>query len=547
MEKQQADRIITEYLYKIHGFAIKKCYSTDEAEELSAEIIKEVYLSLLKAQEVRNLEGYIWRICKHTYSKHVTSKKKHESISIDDMEIPFLQDFSAGDVNEEVLKLRREIAFLTAKRREIVFLFYYENKSISYISHYLGIPVGTVKWHLNKSRTEIKEGLFMERKIGKLGLAPVKAVNLGHDGNPDPNTNTATEFYLGEILNLNIVYSVYFSPKTKEEIAQELGITPVFIEDKIKFLEDNGFLVRTANNHYTTYVNFSPRTYSRELTERKAQLQLKIAEKLAEEYVPLVREAIADIKDIYIPSGNRELLEAAAIFYGIRNHCNIPLKKDLSNYVIKTTLGGEFIAHVSLEQHQADPDYQPTLDLSIYGTCGDMNRSSEKYPFVHSWSIDSKFDSREGYWQNNQTRDYEYLYEFMQGALTDTTANAEKLKRLRERKYITEDNQVNIMVMKNQEARNVFHNDFFCKIPELSESFKKQYANIALEYAMQEAKNYPPQMQDLIIHDSVNQFIGSTVAVMVMDILYGTGTFKPLTEDERVTANLIMFSDVLPQ
>ena len=546
MEKQQADRIITEYLYKIHGFAIKKCYSTNEAEELSAEIIKEVYLSLLKTQEICNLEGYIWRICEHTYYKYVASKKKYESISIDNMEIPFLQDFSSEDVTEEVMKLRREIAFLTAKRREIVFLFYYENKSISYISHYLGIPEGTVKWHLNKSRTEIKEGLFMERKIGKLGLAPVKAVSLGHNGNPDPNTNTATEFYLGDILNLNIVYSVYFSPKSKEEIAQELGITLVFIEDRIKFLEDNGFLVRTDKNHYTTYVKFSPRTYSRELMERKAQLQLKIAEKLAEEYVPLVRESIADIKDIYIPSGNRELLEAAAIFFGIHNRCNLPLQKNLSNYVIKTTLGGDFIAIVSLEQQQTDPDYQPALDLSIYSTCGDMNRSSEKYPVVHSWSVDSKFDSREGYWQNNQTRDYEYLYEFMQGTLTDTTANVEKLKRLRERKYITEHNQINIMIMKNQES-NVFKNDFFQKIPELSEEFKKQYANIALEYAMQEAKNYPPQMQDLIIHDSVNQFIGSTVAVMVMDILYGTGTFKSLTEDERVTANLIMFSDVLPQ
>lgn len=31
-----------------------------------------------------------------------------------------------------------------------------------------------------------------------------------------------------------------------------------------------------------------------------------------------------------------------------------------------------------------------------------------------------------------------------------------------------------------------------------------------------------------------------------MDKLYEDGTFKPLTEEERVTANLIMFSDCLP-
>ena len=32
-----------------------------------------------------------------------------------------------------------------------------------------------------------------------------------------------------------------------------------------------------------------------------------------------------------------------------------------------------------------------------------------------------------------------------------------------------------------------------------------------------------------------------------MDILYSDGTFAPLTDKERVTSNLLMFTDVLPQ
>ena len=34
---------------------------------------------------------------------------------------------------------------------------------------------------------------------------------------------------------------------------------------------------------------------------------------------------------------------------------------------------------------------------------------------------------------------------------------------------------------------------------------------------------------------------------MVLDILYGNGTFRPLTENERVGINLLVFSDVLPE
>ena len=64
---------------------------------------------------------------------------------------------------------------------------------------------------------------------------------------------------------------------------------------------------------------------------------------------------------------------------------------------------------------------------------------------------------------------------------------------------------------------------------------------------MIEAKDYPPQMQDLVINRKVLEFIGSTVAVMVMDVLYRNKIFKPLTENEKVTSNLIMFSDILPE
>ena len=254
MEKQKADRIITEYLQKIYGFAVKKAFSYDEAEDLCSEIILEVYSSLLKADDVVNLEGYVWRISEHTYAKYVSLKKKREGVSIDGMEIPYYDDYSHGDAEQEMKRLRREIAFLSTVRRKAVYLFYFEQRPIGKISEMLGIPEGTVKWHLNKARNELKEGFSMERKIGKLGLYPIEATGFGHSG--DPGNNSAPEYYLGDRLNLNIVYSVYSTPRTKDEIAEELGLTPVFIEDKINLLEDNGIIVKTKGGKYTTFVKF---------------------------------------------------------------------------------------------------------------------------------------------------------------------------------------------------------------------------------------------------------------------------------------------------
>ena len=88
----------------------------------------------------------------------------------------------------------------------------------------------------------------MERKIGKLGINPIVAQGFSHNGNP--GTNGGPEYYLGNKPNLNIVYSVYHSPKTLEEIAEELGVTPVYIEDAVNELENNGFLIRKSGNRF---------------------------------------------------------------------------------------------------------------------------------------------------------------------------------------------------------------------------------------------------------------------------------------------------------
>ena len=381
----------------------------------------------------------------------------------------------------------------------------------------------------------------MKRTIGKLGLKPIQAQGMGHNGDPGENGVAAPEKFLGDKLNLNIVYSVYFEPKTKEEIAEELGMTLVYIEDKIDYLEANGFLVREKGDRYTTYVNFTPETYSLERREKQFKKQMEVAELLAREYAPKVREAIANVSDVYLPSGNRELLEAAAIFYGVALKCNVELpQKNLSRYTIRTTNGGKYRAYVDLPQTQSDPDYKADMpDLSVYGTCGSMNRYSDKYP-VRSWSIDSKFDSREGWWENNLQSDYDALYEVMTGAIEENEANAEKFARLRERGFY-KNGKVQTVVVKGGA------NAFFSLIPEADASITKRFTDFALENAMAVAKAYPPQMQDLIVAEHAAGFIGNRVAVMVMDILYGNGTFKALTEKEKVTANLLVFSDVLPK
>lgn len=541
MIKENADKLIIEYSPKIYGFAVKKAFSLEESEEFAAEMVKEVYLSLLEANEVFNVEGYVWRICEHTYAKYVNSTKKHQGISLDGMEIPYYDNYNLGEKDEDLKKLRQEIGFLSEKRRQIIYSFYYEGKSIQKIATEEDLSEGTIKWHLNKARNDLKENFSMERKVGSLGISPIEAICFDHNG--QPGIKGGPEVYLDDKINLNIVYSVYDSPKTKEGIAEEMGMTPVYLEDRIAFLAKNGFLVETSGKRYTTYVKFTPRERSLEQEEEILKSKIKVADSILKSYVPKVKEAIKKITDIYIPSGNPELFEATAIFYAIVNKFDLPIVKNVSPYLIKTLDGGEYYVTVNLKSEIIDPDFKPTIEESTrdYTACGSMTRNSWKYSTVKAWSCDSRFSTRKGMWQNNLNTDYDAIYEVICGDIEDNKANEEKFKRLRERGFITDDGRLNVLVVKKTME------EFDALIPSPEKEQLDEFAKIAIEQAVMLAKNYPPQMQDFIVFEFVKWYVDNTIAMIVLDKLYDSGEYKPLTESEKATANLLVFSDKLPQ
>ena len=76
MDKQNADRILTEYIQKIYGFALSKTGDSYEAEELASDITYEVYLSLLRDGEIYNVNAYVWRISSYVFARWVEKKQK---------------------------------------------------------------------------------------------------------------------------------------------------------------------------------------------------------------------------------------------------------------------------------------------------------------------------------------------------------------------------------------------------------------------------------------------------------------------------------------
>lgn len=115
-------------------------------------------------------------------------------------------------------------------------LYYLDNKSCSEISSLLAVSESMVKYLLFKSRKIIKDGMNMERKLGKLSYNPKKFIpNYSGEG---PNRFYA---YMNNLIRQNIVLACYNDSLTPERISLETGIPLPYLDDEILELTNKSY------------------------------------------------------------------------------------------------------------------------------------------------------------------------------------------------------------------------------------------------------------------------------------------------------------------
>ena len=543
MDKTTVDEIISNYMGKIFGFALTHMSNTHQAEELAARITCQVYESLLKSQNVHNINGYVYRISQNVYARFIHELKHGQRYTpLENMQLFTPHDFTTDIEREEThTRLRQEISYMAGIQREILVLHYFERLKQYEIAERLSIPIGTVKWHLHDARKQLKESITM-RKTENLALKPVKFGSIGHDGNPG---NNPPENFLSKRIAQNIVYAAYHEARTITEIAELIGTPAAFVEDEMAYLEDNGFMEKLPGGKYLTTV-YIHEGETPEIANELHELLMQHAKILCEKYVPLVINAVKAFpaNKIYSPKGDINFLMWSAITYA----CGTKLwlnNNDSSYYnsrlLVKRPDGGEYITHVHVDDTF---DWKKlNHELNKYNACGNMHRGSEKYN-VFAWQLDTTYDSRTGYWQDNHNSDYEYLYEYITGKLTKDVAHLDKFTRLLEKGYLIPEGQTEYV---NMAVAALSADEYANLLPEASNELKTISEELDSKFFDIKKQLYPAHMQELIRMNNSNILGQNGIRTRVLELLLTEGTLQPLTDEQKRSVNTILFCDTLPK
>ena len=251
MNKEQAEKITTEYMKPIYGFALKRCGNLQDAEDLAQEIVLKVFRTLTTRNDIESADKFIWTVAHNALSNYYRDKAKTViGISLDELTdvLPAADDAAEQTAEKETAeRLQKEIAYLSKLQRRIVISYYFENKKQETIASELNIPLGTVKWHLFEAKKELKRGMETMRKASELKFNPIRFELCGFSGST--GTKGSVSNFFRSPLSQNIEYTVWKKAKTVSKIADELGVSPVYVEGEAEFLEEYGFLTKHADKY----------------------------------------------------------------------------------------------------------------------------------------------------------------------------------------------------------------------------------------------------------------------------------------------------------
>ena len=244
-------------LDKLFGFCYARTNDSYEAEELCSDIIYSLVKAAHSDGEIESVYPFIWRAARNVYADFSNNRKKRTEViyegDSEEILLSVAEEDTSNDTAALVTSVYRRIAFLTKAYREVMIMFYIDGLSTAQIAKVQGTSEGAVRQRLFSARQKIKSEVeeMTETYNKPVALDKIDYViwGTGSPGWGDPR-NVCTRMF-----SKHIVWLCRKKPMSAAEIAEELNVPTVYVEEELEILCEGengeyGLLRRLDNGKY---------------------------------------------------------------------------------------------------------------------------------------------------------------------------------------------------------------------------------------------------------------------------------------------------------
>ena len=160
------EAIIDEYSDRILHLTYTYVKNKSTAEDLTQEIFMKCYERFHQFNGQSSLKTWVYRIASN-HCKDYLRSWHYRKVSFNEKLLAYIPS-KAKQVEDQIVAMSEEESLIQAimdlptKYREVIFLFYYEELSITEISNVTGVNRNTIKTRLQRARELVKEQMIEE-------------------------------------------------------------------------------------------------------------------------------------------------------------------------------------------------------------------------------------------------------------------------------------------------------------------------------------------------------------------------------------------------
>ncbi len=237
-----------ELIENTYLFCAKRISDSEEARDLSQDILYEALRVIALGKTFVSFHSWYWRMARNKYADYV-AHKQNPALPIEmagGMAAQTPEPLERLIDAEGLSLLNYSLSRLTSMYREMMIRFYLKEQSIAQIARELDIPEGTVKRRLFDAKNTLKERFETMNNVGTSSYAPAK-VSYFWGGNSGNAQNVMKQ----KIAQQACVFCCE-EAKTVNEIADELGVAPVYLEPVLEQMLDTDLMTSPVKGKYIT-------------------------------------------------------------------------------------------------------------------------------------------------------------------------------------------------------------------------------------------------------------------------------------------------------
>ncbi len=151
---QAFDLVVKNYQTKVFHLAFSILGNREQAEDASQEILLRIWRALPGYRGASALSTWIFSIARNASLTALKRRASRRTVSLEESGVQTRAVARAAPARS-LATLEALVAELPEKQRQVIALFYMEEKSYEEVARLLDMPPGTVKTHLFRARKEL--------------------------------------------------------------------------------------------------------------------------------------------------------------------------------------------------------------------------------------------------------------------------------------------------------------------------------------------------------------------------------------------------------